>query len=353
MVRASLLAAGRTGADHVTEIDGNRDPDHAGGATPRVSVVCSTYRRAALLPRLVTALAAQDMPADEFEVVIVDNGSNDDTSAVLDQLARTAPFHLRVLRNPVNQGAGGGRNMGWRAATAPVVAFTDDDCRPTRGWLAAGTRALERAGTDAFVVGPTEPDPDERELLLRPFSRSMQVTEPRFFETCNIFYRRADLEALDGFDEHFGIGGEDTDLALRLLDAGRTPVWADDALVHHQVRPSSFRANLREARRWSDLPRVLKRHPGRRAELVHGRVFWKRTHPPMLLALAGIVAALARWSPLPLALGSWWVWHRTMVEPACPGPRRRLLALPGTFVIDAAEVVTMVEGTVRHRALLL
>ena len=320
---------------------------------PEVTVVCSTYRRAALLPRLAGALAEQSLPSERFEVVIVDNGSPDHTSEVLHRIAEDAPYRLQVVRHERNRGAAGGRNTGWRHATAPVVAFTDDDCVPTRGWLEEGLRALERSGPGTIAVGPTRPDPAEVGLLLRPFSRSMSVAEPRFFETCNIFYRREDLEEAGGFDERFGIGGEDTDLALRLLDAGRTAVWVPDALVHHAVRPSSFRANLREAGRWIDLPLVLRRHPERREELLHRRWFWKRTHPPVLVALAAIPLAAARRSPTPLALALWWLWYRLTVEPACPGPRRRVLALPGTFLLDAVEVATMVRGSVRHRTLLL
>lgn len=320
---------------------------------PRVSVVCSTYRRPALLPQLADALAQQTLPAEQFEVVIVDNGSPDDTGEVLRRLADEVPYRLRTLRHEQNRGAAGGRNTGWRHASAPVVAFTDDDCVPTPGWLEEGLRTLDGSGPGTFAVGRTTPDPAAQLLLLRPFSRSMSVEEPRFFETCNIFYRREDLEAAGGFDEGFGIGGEDTDLALRLLDAGRTAVWAPAALVHHAVRPSSFRANLREAGRWVDLPLVLRRHPKRRPELLHRRWFWKRTHPPALVALAGLSFAAARRSPAPLALVLWWVWHRLAVEPACPGPRRRVLALPGTFVIDAVEVATMVRGSCRHRTLLL
>lgn len=321
--------------------------------TPRVSVVCSTYERAALLPRFVEALVEQTMPADQFEVVIVDNGSNDDTSAVLERLAGEVPFALRIERNRRNRGAAAGRNTGWRSASAPIVAFTDDDCSPRPTWLERGTRALEEHGPMSIVVGRTRPDPAEEAWLLRPFSRSMSVEDPRFFETCNIFYWRDDLAAMGGFDEQFGIGGEDTDLALRLVDAGRRAVWTPDAVVHHRVRPPSFRANLREAPRWCDIPLVVKRHPARRAELVHWRWFWKRTHPPTLLALLGLAAAGVRRSPLPLVLATWWLWHRSFEEPACPGPRRRILALPGTFVIDATEVGTMVRGSVRHRTVLL
>lgn len=320
---------------------------------PLVSVVCSTYGRAALLPRLLVALQRQSLPADQFEVVIVDNGSGDDTATVLERFAQEVPFTLRILRHARNRGAAGGRNTGWRAAVAPIVAFTDDDCAPTPEWLAEGVRALERSDGSVFAVGRTRPEPDEAHLLLRPFSRSMVVDEPRFFETCNIFYWRDDLELMGGFDETFGIGGEDTDLALRLVDAGRRPVWTPSAVVHHGVRPSSFRANLRESRRWSNIPLVVKRHPARRGELVHRRWFWKRTHPPTLLAIAGVATAVVRRSPAPLILVSWWLWHRTVVEPACPGPRRRVLALPGAFAIDVTEVATMARGSLRHRTVLL
>lgn len=321
-------------------------------SAPRVSVVCSTYGRAELLPALFDSLAAQHMEPDEFELVVVDNGSRDETGAVLERLAASAPFTTRVLALPVNRGAAGGRNAAWRAASAEIVAFTDDDCTPTPEWLERGVAALEAQGPDAFVAGATGPTPSQAHLLERPFSRSLSVAEMRFFETCNIFYRRRDLEEADGLDERLGTG-EDTDLALRLIEAGRRPVWEPAALVHHRVRPPSLRAYVRDGRRWVDLPLVVKRHHDRRGELVHRRWFWKRTHPPTVLALVGLVAAVAARSPRPLVLGAWWVWHRVVVEPACPGPRRRVVVLPGVFAVDVVEVATMIEGSVRHRSLLL
>jgi GT2 family glycosyltransferase len=232
-----------------------------------------------------------------------------------------------------------------------VIAFTDDDCVPSPEWLVEGLAALGERGR-VFAVGRTEPDPSEARWLERPFSRSLTVDAPRFFETCNIFYRRAELDRVGGLDEGFSTG-EDTDLGLRMVEAGATPVWAPGALVRHRVRPPDLRAHLREARHWADLVLVVRRHPGRRDALVHRRWFWKRTHPPTLAALAGIGIALVARSPRPLVLVAWWVIHRTIIEPACPGPRRRIFALPGTFLTDAGEVEAMVRGSIRHRTLLL
>ena len=318
---------------------------------PRVSVAVSTYGRAELLPKLLAGLAAQTLPAAAFEVVIVDDGSPDDTTAVLERAACGLPFTLRIIRHPTNRGAAAGRNTAWRAATAPVIAFTDDDCVPTQGWLEAGLAALESPEA-AFVVGRTQPDPAEARWLERPFSRSLTVDEPRFYETCNIFYRRAELERVGGLDEAFSTG-EDTDLGLRVMEMGGRPAWAPEALVHHRVRRPDLRAHVREARRWADLALVVRRHPAQRCRLVHRRWFWKRSHPPTIAALCGVSAALIARSPWPLGLLLWWVVHRSVIDPACPGPRRRLVALPGTFLTDAAEVEAMVRGSVRHRTVLL
>lgn len=324
------------------------------GAVPtglRVSVAVSTYGRAELLPMLLDGLAVQTLPPDGFEVVIVDDGSTDATAQVLERATTQVPFALRVIRHPRNRGAAAGRNTAWRAASSPVVAFTDDDCVPTPAWLEAGLAALADAPC-GFVVGRTQPDPAEARWLDRPFSRSLRVDEPRFFETCNIFYRRADLERVGGLDEAFSTG-EDTDLGLRVVEGGGMPVWAPGAVVHHRVRRPDLRAHVREARRWADLALVVRRHPAHRSMLVHRSWFWKRTHPPTIVALLALAAAVVFRSPRPLALGAWWVVHRSVLEPPCPGPRRRLLALPGTLVVDAAEVEAMVRGSIRHRTLLL
>src|SRR2546429_4258884 len=102
-------------------------------STPRISVVVSTHNRAASLPRLVASLEAQD-GVHPFEAVIVDDCSTDETWEVLQDLARRTAIPMRFLRTPVNSGPAGGRNLGWRAARPPFVAFTDRDLRPQPAW---------------------------------------------------------------------------------------------------------------------------------------------------------------------------------------------------------------------------
>jgi GT2 family glycosyltransferase len=316
--------------------------------TLRVSVAVSTYQRAHLLPRLVRALEAQTLPYDEFELVITDNGSTDTTRETLQEIARTTSLNLRCERLDVNRGPAAGRNAAWRRASAPVVAFTDDDCIPQPTWLERGLAAVDAAD---IVVGFTQPDPAQ-ESHRGPFSRSLYVGEARFFQTCNVFYRRGDLEATGGFDEGFKTpGGEDTDLGWRVADLGRTVAFGPDVVVHHDISPSDFRAKLRETWRWWSIPRIVARHPERGRGILHHRLFWRPSHPHVIAAIAGLAVA---WRyPIALLATLPWLYLRTKRAPLDWGRVRRFVVLPGAFAIDALEVVVMIRGSIAFRALVL
>jgi glycosyltransferase involved in cell wall biosynthesis len=321
---------------------------------PRLAVVVATYRRAALLPRLVAALEAQDV-GKPFEVVVVDDCSGDETADVLTRLAASARIPLRVVSQPRNRGPAAARNRGWRATGAERIAFTDDDCTPQPGWLAGIDREL-----DSFdvVQGRTAPDPAQVRAH-GPFSRTLDVPAmDGFFQTCNIGYRRSWLERLDGFDEAFRFPmGEDTDLAWRALGAGARATFTGEALVHHDVRPSSVRVQLADTRRWGSVALIVKKHPELR-ERLYRRWFWKPAHPPAIAAAVGVVLAAVGPSPWLRLLGAAsclpYVKHRVRDAPLPnTGPRRRVVLLPATLLLDLAEVGVLAEASARHRTLVL
>jgi len=310
---------------------------------PRVDVVVSTRDRAVRLRALLDALGAQELAREAFTVTVVDNGSHDATPAVLAQAARDRRIDLRVLRRARGDGPAHGRDAGWRAGAAPLVAFTDDDCRPEPGWLAA---LLEAAGTRpaALLAGRTDPDPAELHRLA-PTARTQTVLQAGpWFPTCNIAYPRALLERVGGFDLRYGWGGEDTDLAWRAQAAGAPVAWVEGARVLHAVEDLGTLGALRLAGRWSGAMRAFAAHPHLRRSTLHHGVFWRQAHRDLLLAAAGL--ALAPRLPPAVALTLPWL-H---------GARRRLWLTGGSarhmpllLAIDAIEVAAVVRGGVRYR----
>lgn len=318
----------------------------AGQRQPDVAVVTTTLNRAQRLQRLLDALERQTLRRDRCEVVVIDNGSTDETARVLREATAAAPGWLRVITHGRNGSPALARERGWRATDAPLIAFTDDDCVPDPGWLETGLEAAA-LHPGAILQGRTEPDPAEADQE-GPFSRTMRVRErDPGFQTCNIFYPRRLLEAVDGFDhEAFPrLGGEDTDLAWRAIASGAGAVFVSDALVHHAVHDLGLIGRLRHALRWAPAMLAYKRHAGlRRQGLVWG-FFWKRSHRSLFFALLGLTL---RSVPAPVRGG--------LAAPYVLSLYRRSRARGGPpwipcylALLDLFEAVAVVRGAARFR----
>lgn len=301
--------------------------------TVEVSVVVPTVDRVALLERCLRGLAAQEGVA--FEVLVVHDGDRG-VAALLETWRDRLPLQPIEI---AERGAPAKRNAGWRAASAPVVAFVDDDCEPAPVWLKAALDALDD-GVD-LVQGRVEAHPEDG-AVTGLFSRTIEVHGPSdLYPNANLVYRRSALERVGGYDPAFA-GGEDTDLAWRVLESGGRAVWAPEALVWHAVRSAGFAEHLRSLPRWHTLALVVRRHPQLRRH-AHRRIFWKRSHPTAALAVAGV--ALSILDRRALALVAPLLARR--VREAGVGDGLRLAAA------DAAEVGVMAYGSVRHGAVVL
>lgn len=319
----------------------------------RASVVVATHNRATSLARLLEGLRAQTLAPGEFELVIVDDGSRDDTAAVLARASAQCRPELRVIALPESVGRAGAREHGWRAARAPLIAFTDDDCEPAPGWLAAGLAAAA-AHPGAIVQGRTEPIRPELEATPNhrlPFTRTIRIGElDPGFATCNVFYPRELLERVDGFDlERYGRvhGGEDSDLAWRAIGAGARATFAPAALVYHAVSDLGALGKLRLAAAWQ--LRVYADHPGLRRAHFSGGLFWKPSHALLVRALLALVLPrrlrfAAPWLAAPYAR---YLLARGRLEGGGP------LAAPYYALLDLVELVTVARTGVRHRTPML
>jgi GT2 family glycosyltransferase len=205
-----------------------------------LSLVVCTRNRVAQLSECLQVLERL-LPGPSWELIVVDNGSSDETPKFLKQYSGSLP--LQVVREP-RPGLGGARNRGWRAAQGELIAFTDDDCYPSPDFLRAIAAAFAESDAIGFVGGPV--------MLYDPLDVHMSIKESLAYETfpassfipagaihgANFAFRRSTLEMIDGFDELFGAGApffsaEDTDALGRALAAGWTGVYNPRIVVTH------------------------------------------------------------------------------------------------------------------------
>lgn len=306
-----------------------------------ISVVIATRNRADRLAEALDSLARQTLESERFEVIVTDDGSTDGTPELLAEELERRRFPLRVLRHETPAGPSRARNAAWRAAEAPLVAFTDDDCVADIRWLKAGLAAWA-CRPEVFVQGPTAPL--ERELdRMGLFSYTVDIrTQSSDFPTCNMFYPKALLDRLDGFDaETFPRVGEDTDLAWRAQGVGAEPVFAADALVEHAVVPLGPVGFLRRVWSWGDAMGLCVRHPGFRRERLFYRVFWNWQH--YLLARLAI-AFLLPWRMWSLPLKAW--LGLPYIRYRLPHPRHQRASVASVVWFVLADAVAM-AGTLR------
>jgi hypothetical protein len=257
-------------------------------------------------------------------------------------LAAWSDPHVRALQIS-DRSATAKRNAGWRTSTAPVIAFTDDDCEPSPQWLASLLPEFDDPRVD-IVQGPTLPHPADAHVS-GIFKRTIDVRQHTDTYPCaNVAYRRSALERVEGFDPAFWGGGEDTDLAWRVRETGGLVAFAEGALVHHAVRPADLAQHLRSLPRWQTLALVVKRHPQLRARLQH-RVFWKASHPAALLAVTAVAAAVLLRRPRLCVLVA-----PLLVRRVREAGLRSGLQLA---VADVVEVGVVLAGSARYRTVLL
>ncbi len=280
-------------------------------APPRISVVIPTYRRRASVERALRALAVQTLPADQYEVVVVVDGSEDGTREMLAHFP--APYRLRWLWQP-NRGRAAARNAGIGLAEAELVVLLDDDMEPTAGFLDAHLRAhaadadAPRCVMGAVPIPVDHASPPATRYIADKFNRHLErLARPdhklalRDFYGGNCSIPRRALLAVGGFDEAFTIyGNEDLELSVRLAQAGIRLAYDPDAIaLQHYTKTFAqlARDNIAKGR---TAVLFASKHPAVLPDLQLGA--YRRASPEWRLLRSGLLGLQALWGGTPEAL---------------------------------------------------
>ncbi len=245
-----------------------------------LSVVIPTYNRSEMLGRALRGLLEQSLPAAQYEIIVVDDGSTDNTRQVVEEIG--APeSRLRYFRQE-NKGPAAARNYGTREARGEIILFTGDDCLPDRRLLEEHVRTHVAEG-DVGVIGYVGWHP---ELEITPFMVFLEdgvqfgfghIKDPEnapawAFYTSNCSVRKRRLVEVGGFDEDFRAAAfEDIELAHRLKQRGLVLVYRAEAITYHHHATTLERYLGRQREAGKAAVTFWRKHPEMREELVIDR----------------------------------------------------------------------------------
>lgn len=240
----------------------------AANSEPTVSVVIATYKRRDVLQKTLEQLTHQTYPADRFEVIVVDDGSDDGTSEMVEGMIPLVPFTLTYLWH-ANRGPGATENRGIRAARGPIVILLADDIHPTPALVEShATYHRQHPEPHIAALGRVVQSPDLPETVFQknwdPFKYYEIDGETELpywkFWACNISVKRQFLLDHGLFQEWKGAAHEDVELGFRLSRNGLRIFYNPSALAHHyhvETLEAAARRAYERGLNWSYIERNI------------------------------------------------------------------------------------------------
>lgn len=226
----------------VGELVTSSDTEHAASrevsppaGRPAVSVVIAARNASRQLPTLFEALYQQTLPRAEFEVIVVDDASDDGTSAVVE-----ASGIARAIRSDEGIGPARARNLGISAAAGGLIALTDADTVPDRTWLEVGVRRMAETGADILGGGVSIPLGDEPSIAAlvdaMNWLDAQRCIDGGFALSANLWTRRGTFERWGLFSERAALYHEDAEWGKRATRDGAKLLYAPEVHLTHPAR---------------------------------------------------------------------------------------------------------------------
>jgi len=311
-----------------------------GRLLPRISVIVPVHNSVNHIEACLRALTNQTVAQGDYEIIVIDDGSSDDT-------LRAVSHHPVRAFSQFWQGPAAARNRGLSAAQGDLVLFTDADCEPAPDWIeqmcrpfsdprVSGVKGVYRTRQHSLVARFVQLEYEDK------YRRMARYQTIDFIDTYSAGYRSCVLREIAGFDTRFPTASvEDQELSFRLAKAGRRLVFQPTAVVYHR-HASTLGAYARKKFRigyWKVL--VHLRHPDK---LLHD------SHTPQVLKLQLVMVPLGLaswlssglWSPLTwVALGTTGLLFLSMapfITQVCRADPPVALVAPWLLLVRAAAL---------------
>ncbi len=232
------------------------------------SIIIPTYNRKSILEKCLEALFNQNYPKDKYEIILIDDGSTDDTRTMIESFSPSCK--LKYLRNEKRMGIPRTRNRGIREAQGKYIIFTDSDVVATPNFIKQHM-AYHKKYQDVIVNGELIWVPSFKQIGKK--RKSIFDLSLSSFDTANVSVARKHLLKVGGFDEDLSAyGWQDLELGYRLRKAGLKCKRNRHALAYHYFKKKSL----------SDLPSLCEKEKMRG---ISGALYYRK-HPYLSVRLA-------------------------------------------------------------------
>lgn len=215
---------------------------------PFFTIVIPTYGRFQQLGECLRSVSGLDYPGEDFEVVVVDDGSAHPPDSIVEPYKSL--MNVKLVVQP-HAGPATARNRGVSEASGEFIAFTDDDCRPAADWLTK-LRSRLQANPGSVIAGNTvnlladNPYSAASQMLIDYLNAYYNTENARFLTSNNMALGRDVFIKAGGFDTSFPLAAaEDREFCDRCIHLGLKTVFAPEAVVRH-AHPLSFKRFLRQ-----------------------------------------------------------------------------------------------------------
>jgi len=215
------------------------------------------------LEKTLKSLITQSFSKDQYEIIVADNGSSDNTLKVVKKYVENYPQLLRYVTEDSIQSSYAARNKAIRIAKGKVLAFTDSDCIPVKIWLHNGYNSLIQnkasmiAGKIVFTFKNSKPNIWEHFDAAGKLNQKSYVSNAGFGATANLFVRKSMFDKYGLFLSELKSGG-DFEFGKRLTQSGEKLLYSETALIYHPAR-STFKSKLAKSNRVAQGQKMLSK----------------------------------------------------------------------------------------------